>query len=114
MTPSSFKKAHFVSAFIARGLSYAEAQHAYDAMLSVFETGIIGGNRITLGRVGTLTPVWLEPKVVHMGFTRSKDDDGSVSIKKDSKREYILGRRVKFKFNLHRAFMRKHDFNWFV
>lgn len=77
-------------------------------MVSMFEDAIIQGRKINIGKVGALLPVKLEPKVVHMGF---KCETGG-RVKK-VRREYVLGRRVKFKFNLHRAFMNHHQLNWF-
>jgi hypothetical protein len=92
---------------MSRGLGYTQACNAYDAMTSVFEDAIVQGQKICVGRVGAVVPIKLEPKVVNMGFSNS---GGRV---RKMKRQYILGRRLKFKFSLHKAFMHKHDLDWF-
>lgn len=100
-------RVQFIERLVGRGLGYPEACTAYDALISVFEDAIIQGNKINVGKVGSIVPVRLDPKVVHMGF---KNEGGTI---KRVKREYILGHRIRFKFNLHRAFVKKHALNWF-
>jgi hypothetical protein len=99
----STRRVDFIVKLQTRGFDYVDAVKAYEAMVSVFEDSIIRGARVGIGKVGALVPTRLPPKVVHMGFQRENGQ-----IKKVS-REYILGRRVRYKFNLHRSFIRRHS-----
>jgi len=108
MSQKTVKKANFVKAFLSRGLGYAQANAAYDALLGVVEQAILDGHEIRLGHVGTITPVESDPRTVKMGFRR---EQGKI-VK--CHREYVLGRRVQFKFRLHRTFMRRNEFKWFA
>lgn len=105
--PPSITRVQFIERFVSSGLSYSQSGDAYDAMISMFEDAILQGRRINIGKIGALVPVRMEPKVVHMGF---KNEGGKV---KKVKREYVLGRRIKFKFNLHRAFVKQRQLSWF-
>ena len=103
----SVSRVQFIERFVSRGFNYTQACDAYEAMVSLFEDAIVQGRRVNIGKVGALMPVRMEPKVVHMGF---KTDGGKL---RKVRREYVLGRRVKFKFNLHKAFIRQHQLGWF-
>lgn len=103
----SVTKKDFINACLQRGMGYAHANAAYDAMLVTFEHAIVQGRKIRLGGVGTITPKMSGEKKVKMGFKRVK---GKV-IK--CKREFILGRRLYYKLNLHKSFMQRHQFDWF-
>lgn len=91
------------------GLTYVEACRAYEAMIAAFEDAVVTGNRVSLGRVGALMPKWHPPRTVVMGCRRLKG--GGVVAQR---REYNLGQRLKYRFNLHRTFVNRHQLRWFV
>lgn len=103
----SVTKKDFINACLQRGMGYAAANSAYDAMLATFEHAITHGLKIRLGGVGTISPKMSGEKMVKMGFKRVK---GKV-VK--CKREFMLGRRLFYKLNLHKSFMQRRQFDWF-
>ena len=108
MTSSkSITRVEFVRRFMQAGFSYVQAGKAYDTMCEIFEDSIVSGDRINVGRVCSLSPTWLEPREVSMGFQRTSE--GVVN----KKRVYCLGRRIRYRVNLYKEFMKKHTLNWF-
>ncbi len=88
------------------GLGYVEASKAYEAMTSLIEEGVVNARKINFGRVLSLNPTMLEPRPVHMNFERGKE-----GVQKTEK-VYYLGRRVRYKVNLFKEFVRRTDLHW--
>ena len=107
MNNDSVNRRTFVQKFMDRGLTYAQACQIYEAMVGVFEDAVVAGTKINIGRVLSLAPVVLEPRVVSMGFKRKKN-----AVEKTTKTFY-LGRRLKYKVNIYREFVNTHSLNWF-
>jgi nucleoid DNA-binding protein len=106
---NSIKRADFIKQLMSRcGLTYVQSCQAYDCLVSSFEDAVLSGSRVSIGRVGALVPVWRPPRTVKMGFRRSKKNQIDME-----KREFRIGSRIQYKFNLHRAFMAKHQLRWF-
>ncbi len=104
----SIKREDFVRKFMGRcGMSYLDAVRAYETMVSTIEDGIVGGHKICIGKVGSLTPVWHEPRDVKMGFTKTVGG----GIRKEKKVFHLDG-RFKFRFNLYRKFVESRDLRW--
>jgi hypothetical protein len=72
------------------------------------EDAVVAGAKVNFGHLGSMTPVWKNAKVVNMGFERAKGD----TVNKRS-RTYYLGRRIRYKFNIYKDFIKKHELNWF-
>jgi len=96
----------FVRKFMDSGLSYEESRKAYETMTRIFEDAICSGAKINIGNVLSIVPVWMEPRVVNMGFERVKN-----CVKK-TQRTYYLGQRIRYRVNLYREFIRTHSLNW--
>lgn len=108
MKSEPLTRAKFIAKFMhTLGCSYVEACNIYDCMVEQFKEAVVDGSKIYIGRVGALDPVWQEPKVVHMGFKRVV---GSV-VRED--REFVLGRRIRYRFRLFKRFIQQHQLNWF-
>lgn len=109
LAPQSLTRARFITRFMRDlDIDYLSAVKTYECMVSQIEDAIVAGEKVHFAKVGAIVPVWQEPKVIHMGFQRK----GKV-ISKDVKREYVLGRRIKYKFSLFKEFMSRHRLNWF-
>ena len=96
-------RSKFEEEFVNAGFSYEEARRAYSALVSVFENCIVRGERVSLGRIGALVPTVKPPRVVKMGFKRTKEGVEKV------KREFIYGETVRWKFKIYRTFARRHQ-----
>ncbi len=109
---SAINRADFIRRLVDEGFTVSEATKAYNCMIRTFDDAIVAGARINLGRIGALKPQMQEPRTVHMGFVRKKDEKNSVEVRK-SKRVYELGRRLRYKFILFPEFLNKRQLNWF-
>ena len=100
--PLAFKRADFVKEFTRSGLSYAQAEEAYTAMISAMATAVASHRPVVLGNVAKLAPCNLPARQVTMGFKRV----GGVVTK--TRREFLLGPRLRYKFVLFRQFGQRH------
>lgn len=101
MSNPNFKRIDFIRQFVETGLSYTQAELAYQGMITSLERAISTRSKICFASVGALKPVDRPPREVVMGFDRSGGNC------KRMLRRYTLGPRVEFKFKLHRAFGQK-------
>ena len=92
---------------VSRGLTYAQATKAYEAFSDAIADGVTNGDKIGIGNVGALTPAIQKPKTIKMCFERTADGVESVQ------REYHIGTRLKYKFNIYKTFISTHQLNWF-
>jgi hypothetical protein len=107
MKVESINRSDFVNRYMRHGFTYSQACKAYECMCEIFEDAVVSGHRLNIGNVMSLAPVWLAPKEVQMGFERTKK--GVVKKKK----VIWLGKRIRYKVNLYKEFMRRHTLNWF-
>lgn len=98
----------FVKKIMHTGLTYVQASRAYDAFITTVEDAVVSGGRVNFGRLGALKPVPVKSRAVHMGFSRGKK-----GVVTKSSRTFFIGRRIKYKFELYKAFARSHDMKWF-
>jgi hypothetical protein len=105
VTRDSFKRENFVRCFAKAGLTFSQSEIAYAAMVHALETAVNERRKIVLGDIGTLTPKLLNPRRVVMSCRGGKT--GAAATRK----EFILGPRTKYKFNLHHSFGERHGFN---
>jgi len=89
------------------GMTYVQACKAFDCMVSTLEDAICNGQKVHLGKVGNITPVWRPPRTVVMGCKRLPGNKFE-----KVRQEYILGGRIHFKFNLHRQFSATRQLHW--
>jgi nucleoid DNA-binding protein len=102
------KREDFIRSYTQQGaLTYKQAVAAYDCTMKVLEDAVVNGHRVTLGGVGALVPRDVPPRVVRMGFTKGKG--GVVNLRS---REYIIGHRKKYAFNLFKRFLQSRQLNW--
>lgn len=100
----------FVQRFMRQcGVTYAQASQIFECMVAVFEDGICSGSKIRVGRVGSLVPVWRQPREITMSFRKKRGG----KLEK-SKRVYVMDGRYVFKFHLYRRFMDTHNLRWFL
>ena len=107
----TFDRRVFVERFMKEGgASYSQACRLFDVMCGVFRDGIVTGNRVTIGRVGALMPVWRPPREHHMHFRVKK---GGV-IERGVHRTFFMDGRYEFKFRTYRRFIEAHSLKWFL
>lgn len=102
-----FKRADFITRFVAAGLKYREAEIAYQAMLGSFSDAIAGARPVIIGQVGAIRPRAMKARTVIMGMRRLPGKPGKAATYRREKREYILGARTVFKFCLFKRFGQK-------
>lgn len=105
--PEVVGRALFVRRLMKDGFKYVDACRAYESLMSTLAYAVTNGAYISLGNVGSLTPVVIPPRPIRMGFVKVKGG----GCEKQS-REYFLDARVKYKFKIHKAFMQKHQLHW--
>lgn len=89
------------------GLGYMDAVNTYECMVRVFEDAVVSMHKVNIGHVGAITPKEMAPKQVAMNFKREKDK------LVPTRRDYYLGKRVKFTLALYRSFVDRTKLNWF-
>jgi hypothetical protein len=94
MPQAKVKKAQFIRSFTEAGLTYAQAEQAYAAMLKTFENGVARHQSIIVGHIGALHVRQLMPRRVVMGCHK----DASAG-----NREYLVGTRKRYRFNLFKS-----------
>ena len=106
--PNTINRDHFVAALQKKGLTYVQARKAYSAMLSVISDAVLQGDKINLGKIGVLDPVWHKERELTMGFKRTADN----KVEKAT-RKFTLGPRLKYRFRLYRTFLENNDLRWY-
>ena len=81
-------------------LSYDAASKVYACMVRTFEDGIINCRKVTIGKLGSLTPQWSPPRTVVMSV-------GS------TKKTYNMDGRYKYKFVVYKKWIKNHLLNWY-
>lgn len=99
---SSIPRAEFVRRFVAAGFEYADAHKAYRVVVQTFEDAILTNSKLAIGRIGALVPLKRPPRVVKMGFERTKNGC------KRRQREFSYGETVRWKFRIFRTFAKQH------
>jgi len=84
------------------GLTYDVARRAYASMVRTFEDGVLNSRRITIGRLGSLTPEQQEGRMVSMNVGRK----GGVSTR--TRRKFFLGDRVRYRFRMFQTWRDSH------
>jgi hypothetical protein len=97
----------FIKNLMSAGFPYGQSVTAYKSMLSTITDGIIGGQAIYLGEIGSLVPTVCLPRKVNLGCIKLKG--GGV---KKVKQEYFLDTRLKYKFRLFKKFVGSHQLDW--
>ena len=106
----TFDRRAFVSRFMAEcGLTYHQACAAHAAMCHAFEEAVISGSKITIGRVGSITPRWRPPREIQMHFRRQ-----GKWIERGMTRSYFLDGRFDYRFQLYRQFMATRRLKWML
>ncbi|MGV0949211.1 MAG: hypothetical protein ACOYB3_00970 [Azonexus sp.] len=98
---------NFVQNMVESGLTYDQANRAYNSVMSTFADGFVNGRRVYLGQIGVLNPSIMPPRQVKMGFAVKK---GREVVKQQ--RVYFLDSRVKYSFRLFKKFARTHELKW--
>ena len=113
--PPAINREDFISRLMDDGLTFTQATRAYNSFMRTLDDAVVMGARINFWRIGSLKPELQEPRTVHMGFQRKRKgkdiSQGTHTVK--SKRVYELGRRLRYKFVLHKTFLNKRQLNWF-
>ena len=99
---AKLKRVDFIRRLVSNGLTYSQAQIAYQALVGFFEDGVAGRDHICIGHVGVLKPIHRKPRTVTMGFKRTASGVQRV------KRNFVLGTRISYTFKVYRAFGRLH------
>ena len=108
---ATFDRRFFIERFMKEGgLTYSHACRIFDAMCGVFRDGIVTGNRVTIGRVGALMPVWRPPREINMHFQVKKGK----KVERGVHRTYFMDGRYEFKFRLYRRFIAQHQLHWHI
>lgn len=100
---SSIPRADFVRRFVTAGFSYNDAQRAYQVVVQTFEDAILTNSRLAIGSVGALVPSKRPPRVIKMGFERTKHGC------RRRLREFSYGETVRWKFKVFRKFAKQYS-----
>lgn len=104
---SNITRKDFIRAFHQAGLTYEQANQAYEAMNGTIASAIQEGVRVSFGSVCSLNPYWKQPKEVVMHFKR----EGANVVK--TTKTFWLGKRVAYRVNVFKAFIETHQLHWF-
>ena len=99
---STIPRAEFVRRFVAAGFEYADARKAYRVVVQTFEDAVLTNSKLSIGRIGALVPVRRPPRVIKMGFERTKEGC------RRRQREFSYGEMVRWKFKVFRRFATQH------
>lgn len=106
----SITRRDFVQRFMRQcGMTYSQACRAYEAMCDTFEHGVVTASKVCIGRVGAIQPIYQPPREFTMHFKVGK---GRRIVR--CKRQYSMGGRYVFKFELYRNFVDTHSLRWFA
>ena len=94
----------FIRQFTRAGLTYDQACRVYTVMVGMIEDAVLNGEKVKLGKIGSLAPVRKPPRDVVMHFVR-----GPGNSMTRSKRVFHLDARTDYRFNFYREFIRKHQ-----
>ena len=90
------------------GMSWTQARQAYKAFTETLGDAVVNGQKVTIGEIMTLKPVWKQPRTVAINCQIGKGR----KVEKITKHVY-LGMRIKYVVNLHASFLNKRHINWF-
>lgn len=108
---ATFDRRAFVYRFMRDcGLTYSQANQIFETMREVFKDAIVTGNRVTIGGVGALVPVWKPARECNMHFRVKKGR----KIEKGVHRTYIMDGRYEFKFRLFQSFIESNQLQWLL
>lgn len=106
----TYDRRAFVNRFMREGgLTYSQSCRMYDVMCAAFEEAIVTGSKITIGRVGSIVPVWRPPRDIQMHFRKQ-----GKKVEKGVHRTYFMDGRYDFKFRLYRRFMETRQLKWLL
>ena len=97
----------FIRQMVDSGLTFENANLAYNSMLTTLSDGVVNGRKVYLGQVGVLKPTVMPPRSVKMGFAVTK---GRKVVKEQ--REFYLDSRIKYTFRMFKKFARTHELKW--
>jgi hypothetical protein len=97
----------FIKRLMQGGLTYDKAVSAYTLMLSTIADGVVSGQAIYLGDIGSIVPTVCQPRKVNLGCRRQK---GGKVVK--IKQEFFLDTRLRYKFRLFKNFLATHQLAW--
>lgn len=101
-TPKSVTRLDFLQAFVeCSGMDYTTAVKVYGAMVGVFETAIVNGDRIGIGQVMSITPEIRPAREVNSNF-------------RGQSTTFHLGARIKYKVRLFRKWLNAANLNWTI
>lgn len=96
----SITRNDFIRQFHRCGMTYRQATEVYDTMVDLVGTAILNRQQVEFGKVGKIAPIVANAKTVSMNFPNRQ-------------RQIMLGRRIRFKFKVHKAFIMRHPIDWF-
>ena len=107
----SVTRQDFVRRFMASAnLTWEEAGHCYEGMCALFEEAVLARRRVNVGNVLSLSPSWHAPRAVNMGFRRSGPEGKIEKVH----RTFYLGKRLRYKVNVFKEFLRQHSLELFL
>lgn len=89
-------------------MTYVAAGKAFECMVSTLEDAICNGQKVQLGRIGNIAPIWRNPRTVVLGCKRLPGNKFE-----KVRQEYILGGRIQYKFHLHKRFAATRQLHWY-
>lgn len=107
MNDTPITRLNFIQGMVDSGLTYDQANRAYNSIMSTFADGVVNGRKIYLGQVGVLNPTVMPPRQVKMGFAVKK---GREIVRQ--RREFFLDTRIKYSFRMFKKFARTHELKW--
>jgi nucleoid DNA-binding protein len=90
----------FIKKFHGCGMTYRQATAIFEAVVDLVGTAVLNRQQVEFGRVGKIVPVLANSKTVSMNFPNRQ-------------RQIMLGRRIRFKFRVHKSFIDSHPIDWF-
>lgn len=97
----------FIKRLMKSGFTHDRAASAYAAMLSTIADGIVGGQAVYLGEIGSIVPTVCQPRKVNLGCRKQK---GGKVVKINQ--EFFLDTRLRYKFRLFKKFQATHQLSW--
>ena len=104
----SVRQNDVLESLVTHGLTWSQARVAYRAFSEIIGDAVVNAQKVTVGEVLTLKPVWKQPRAVAMNCKVGKGH----KLEKGSKHIY-LGVRLKYVVNVHKSFMDKRQLNWY-
>lgn len=89
------------------GFTYDVACRIYASMVGTFEDGIAGGQKITIGNLGSLTPKISPAREVTKGFDMLP---GRKVV--PARKTYYLDERIRYSFKIYQKWLDTHELKW--